>query len=404
MIIRCALALSLLFAVAGASPARAAPAPAPVLGDVYDALNVDAVPADHVLLVDVSGALPDARYTALRRTLAGHLGTLGPQDFVTVIPYDGAATATTRQLGGEPGQVAAALPGETGGPYGDIGAALEKAVVVLGRPGAPPLATVVLLTGGPHRPGPHSAYPQPAGRAWDVLAERAAGLDKIALEAYAVPLSGESGADLLRTVFPRARVLAAAGADRLAAQLARPREAIRVAKARDLLAEEITLPVTVSWPVRAGGAEKTIAAVRVESPMPHVPLVLANVAVRSDNPDVSVSVPAGPTELPPGREITLPVTVDWNAGPVSVAPLRTVQGRAALWLTATVSSPWAPVLTGDLGLTPRFALAGTAGERELSAQRGSLWRWLGALFLLVVVVLVGLRIRRPAASTFTYID
>ncbi|HWS33475.1 MAG TPA: vWA domain-containing protein [Actinoplanes sp.] len=391
-LLRIASAVAALLPVVliGPVPARAA---APALGEIYTALGVDTVPADHVVLVDVSGSLGATRYAALRKSLTGFFGSLAAEDFVTLIPYGGTATAVTRQVGHIPGQLAAGLPGTADGTYADIGAALEKAIAVLDRPGAPPLATVLLVTGGRHRPGPGSAYPAVPGPRWTVLTERAARLDKTFLQAYAVPLSAQPGAGVLRRVFPQAQVLAPVAADRLAGQLAGPREATRIAKARSLLAEEVTLPVTVSWPLTAGGAGRTGASVRVESRMPHVPLVLENLVVSSDNPDVSVTVPAEPVVLPPGREITVPLTVDWNAGPVSVAPLRTVEDRAALRLTATVSSPWTPVLTGDLGLTPRFTLAGTAGERELSAQRGSLWRWLGALFLLVVALLVGLRIR-----------
>ncbi|SDT81143.1 VWA domain containing CoxE-like protein [Actinoplanes derwentensis] len=385
---RSALALFLLIVFAGALPARAAPepAPAPVLNEIYSALGVDAVAADHVVLVDVSGSLRGARYASLRRSLTRYFTTLAPEDFVTLIPFGGDATATTRQVGREPGSLTARLPAEADRPHTDIGAALEKAVTTLARSGAPPLATVLLLTDGPHDPGPGSAYPLTRGNGWNVLARRAAGLDKTSLAAYAVPLSGGTGADLLTKVFPHARVLAPTPADRLTTPLARAGAAARAAKARTLLTEEITLPVTVSWPLPAGGAGRTIAAVRVESPMPHVPLILENVSVSSDNPSVSVRVPSGPAELPPGREITLPVTIDWNAGPVALAPRRTVRDRVTLRLSATVSSPWTPVLTGDLGLTPRFALAAAPGERELTAQRGSLWRWLGALLLTVLLV------------------
>lgn len=386
-----AVAALLLAVPTGPVPARAAP---PTLGEIYTALAVDTVAADHVVLVDVSDALGAARYAALREDLTSFFGTLAAEDFVTLIPFGGTARTVSRQVGHQPGQLAAGLPAETTGPYADFGAALEKAIAVLDRPAAPPLATVLLVTGGRHRPGPGSDYPAAPGPSWTVLAEQAARLRQTALGVYAVPLSGETGAGLLRRVFPTARVLAQASAERLAGRLAVPREETRIAKARSLLAEEITMPVRVSWPLTAGGPGRTGASVRVESRMPHVPLTLENLAVISDNPDVSVSVPATSVVLPPGREIIVPLTIDWDAGPVSVAPRRTVKDRAALRLTATVASPWTPVLTGNLGLNPRFALAGATGERELSAERGSLWRWLGGLFLVAVVTLVALRARR----------
>ncbi|GAA1635915.1 hypothetical protein GCM10009828_075000 [Actinoplanes couchii] len=387
--------MALLLAVlTGPVPARAEPGPPPSLEQVYATLGIDSVPADHVVLVDVSGSMRGARYTSLRKSLTGWFAALAPEDFVTLIPFDGTAKATTRKVGREPAELAAGLPKDATGQGTDIGAALEVAVTALSRPGAPPLATVVLLTDGQHEPGPRSAYPLTQGHNWNVLAGRAAALDKISLEAYAVPLSGSTGAGLLKKVFPAARVLAPASVDKLTAQLTRPKDAARQAKARSLLAEEITLPVAVSWPVTASGEGRSIAVVRLESPMPHVPLILENLAVTSDNADVAVSVPAGVIELPPNRDVTVPVRLDWNAGPVSTAPFKSVDDLVTLRLTGIVSSPWAPVLTGDLGLTPAFTLAGTPGERELSAERGSLWRWLGALLLLAALLLPALRWRQ----------
>ncbi|WP_430784718.1 hypothetical protein [Actinoplanes sp. G11-F43] len=379
-------------------PAPAHAAPAPTLDQIYTALNVDTVPSDHVLLVDVSGAVDGDRYPAVRRNVTAYLDALSPDDFVTLIPFDGTARATTRQVGRTPETAGTGLPATAGGPHTDIGAALRAAIRALGRPGAPPLATVVLLTGGPHAPGPGSAFPQARGEAWDTLTEQAAALDKTSLAAYAVPLSGRAGAAQLTRVFPAAAVLPAAG--ELSARLARPVAEARLAKARGLLAEEITLPVRVSWPVTAPGPGRTTVPVRVESPMPHVPLTLADVVVTGDTPDVSVSVPAGPVELPPGREITLPVRVDWDPGPVSFAPRRIVRDRVTLRLSATVTSAWSPVLTGALGLTPRFALAGAPAERDLSAQRGSLWRWIAVAvgLLLLTGLVLGRRFGQRGSS------
>ena len=78
--------------------------------------------------------------------------------------------------------------------------------------------------------------------------------------------------------------------------------------------------------------------------MPHVPLVLEGLAV------AGAEVAPGPVELPPGRTVTVPVTVDWDPGPRALAPVRTVTEQRDLQLTGRVGSPWSTVLSEDLGL------------------------------------------------------
>ncbi|MEV0895646.1 vWA domain-containing protein [Actinoplanes sp. NPDC049802] len=369
----------------GAGPAHAAP---PGIDEVYTALGVDSVPSDFVVMVDVSGSMRGARYTQLRQSLTGFFAALAPEDRVTLIPFGERATATTRQVGREPGRLSAGLPRDAAGAYTDIGAALEAAVGTLARPDAPPLATVVLLTDGRHDPGPRSAYPLTQGHNWNLLAGRAAKLNKSALRAYAVPLSGATGAPLLRKVFPDAGVLAPTSVDRLTAQLARPKAEARAAKARSLLATEITEPVRVSWPSGPIGAGESTIGVRVQNPMPHVPLVLEGLAV------AGAEVAPGPVELPPGATVTVPVTVDWDPGPRALAPVKTVTESRDLQLTGRVTSPWSAVLTEQLGLTLNPELAAAPGRREFSAQRGSLWWWVTAAVLLVALVVVLARWRR----------
>ncbi|MBW6436451.1 VWA domain-containing protein [Actinoplanes hulinensis] len=385
MWIRSAVAAMLL----AATPVQAPPAGP---DEVYAALGVDRVASDYVVMVDVSGSMRGARYQQLRRSLIGFFAALAPEDRVTLVPFDERAKAVTRQVGREPGQLAAGLPRDAVGAYTDIGAALEAGVTALARPDAPPLATVVLLTDGRHDPGPRSAYPLTQGHNWNQLADRAAKLNKVSLQAYAIPLSGATGATLLRKVFPGASVLAPTSVDRLTARLARPKAEARAAKARSLLAAEVTEPVRVTWPAEPIGAGRTTVEVRVENPMPHVPLVLNDLAV------AGAEVAPGPVELPPGGGVTVPVTVDWDPGPRSLAPLRTVTAQRDLQLTARVDSPWSAVLTGELGLTLAGAPAAAPGTREFSAQRGSLWWWVTTAVLLAALTVVLVRWRRSRLS------
>ena len=128
--------------------------------------------------------------------------------------------------------------------------------------------------------------------------------------------------------------------------------------------------------------------------MPHVPLVLDRLTVHSDTPRLTATVPDGLVELPPGRTVTVPVTVMWDAGPRSAAPVRTVDGRAGLRLAAQVGSPWSAVLGQDLRLALPGGLPAAPAEKHLSAQRGSLWYWIGAAALLAALIVLLLRWRR----------
>ncbi|MDP9793124.1 hypothetical protein J2S43_001636 [Catenuloplanes nepalensis] len=379
-------------------PVIAAPDGQASLDEVYAALGVDDVPSDYVVMVDVSRSMAGDRYEQLKKSLTGFFAALAPEDTVTLIPFAEGTKADTRPVGRSPGELVAMLPRDADGSYTDIGAALEAAVATLGRPDAPSLATVVLLTDGQHAPGPRSAYPLTEGHNWVKLADRAKKLRKTSLDAYAVPLAGATGAGLLTKVFPGARVLETTSVDRLTTSLAGPKAAARAAKARSLLAAEIDRPVEVTWPDEEIGAGGTVLDVQLRSPMAHVPLVLDRMTVTSGNAALTSTVPDGRVTLPPGGTVTVPVAVTWDAGPRAFAPLKTVRDRATLRLSAEVGSPWSTVLTDDLKLALPTELPPQAPELSLSAQRGSLWYWVSTALLLLCAMLLALHWRRRRLS------
>lgn len=356
--------------------------------DVYATLGVDRVPGDYVVMVDVSGSIDGARYAQLKRSLTAFLAALAPDDQVTLVPFADTARAKTQAAGRAPGRLLATLPAAATGKHTDIGAAIEKSIDVLRRPGAPALATVVLLTDGAHDPPAGSPYPFTQGYQWDQLAKSARTLPQKSVVAYAIPLAGTTGAPLLKKVFPTARVLEPASIDRLTAALEQPKIAARAAKARSILIGDATQGVRVSWPARTIGAGHTDLAVTLTSTMAHVPLTLDRLVVSTDNPDVTVRAPSTPVTLPPAATVTVPVTVDWHAGPRQVAPLSTVRGNAGLTLTADIGSPWSDVITSDLRIPFQPALTGATSAQSLSAQRGSIGYWIaGAVMLLLLVAL-----------------
>ncbi|MGB2567915.1 VWA domain-containing protein [Micromonospora citrea] len=373
-----------------AAPVAGAPADS---DQVYAALDVNQVVADYVVLVDVSRSMRDGgRYEQTKRGLRTFLAALAPDDRVALVTFaDSARLVHDGPAGRAPDQLVAKLPRTADGRHTDIGAAIESSLRLVGRRGAAPIATVLLLTDGRHDPPAGSAYPFEQGYSWNQLVRTARALRKTSLTAYAVPLTGSTGAPLLARVYPGARVLAPTSIDRLGAQLEQPKAAARAAKARSVLGDDASRGVRVSWPAGIGriGAGRTRLEVRLTSTTTKIPLTVDHLVVRSDRPEVRVSVPAGPVELPAGGTVTVPVTVDWDAGPRRVAPLARVTGDATFTLEGEVGSPWAEVLTGELGadFAPRLDGGPTLGT--LSAQRGSIGWWCLGAALMVALAAAG---------------
>ena len=376
-------AAALMIMSSGTGPARAAPA---TPEDVYAALGIDSVAGDYVVLVDVSGSMNGERYADVKRSLTAFFAALAPDDQVTLVPFANTATARTQAAGRAPGKLVAKLPSAATGTSTDIGAAIEKSIDVLERPGAPALATVVLLTDGEHDPPGGSPYPFTQGYQWDQLAKAAKALPQRSVAAYAVPLAGSTGAPLLKKVFPGAQVLRPTAIDKLTATLEQPKAASRAAKARSVLSGDEDKGVRVTWPGGTGGAGHSEVAVTLTSTTAHVPLTVDRLAVATANPDLTVRVPAQPVTLAPGASVTVPIDLTWDAGPRRTAPLSTVRDTATLTLTGEVSSPWAGTMSRDLGMTFTPELTGGTSERELSAQRGSIGYWIAGAALLVIVL------------------
>ncbi|WP_320064875.1 vWA domain-containing protein [Micromonospora sp. RTGN7] len=384
---------------------------APAAGDeVYAALGVNRVAGDYVVLVDVSRSMREGgRYERVKASLRSFLAALAPDDRIALVAFaDSARVVHDGPAGRFPDQVVGKLPRTADGQHTDIGAAIETSLRLLNRQGAPQIATVVLLTDGRHDPPTGSAYPFEQGYAWNQLAGAGRSLRKASLNAYAVPLAGSTGAPLLARVYPGARILAPASIDRLGEQLEQPKSAARAAKARNVLGDDVSHGIQVTWPAATGriAAGRTRLEVRLRSTATRIPLVVDHLAVRSDRPDLRVTVPAGPVELPVGGTATVPVTVEWDAGPRRVAPLSQVTASTTLTLSGDVGSPWADVLTGDLGLAFAPRLDGGATRVSLSAERGSLRWWVtgGALLLVLALAGVGWWVRRrrlapPLAGT-----
>jgi Mg-chelatase subunit ChlD len=382
----------------GASPATADPT---TREQVYDALALDRIPAHYVILVDVSGSMqaPVDHFTPVKESLRRLFAALSPQDVVTLLTFDGAVHSPTwdSALGNSPNAPVDRLPTTAAGPYSDIGVAIGAGVKALAA--GSDVATLILLTDGGHQPAPGSAYPQTQGFNWNQLTDDAAAITKESLSAYAIPLAnGATGANLLRQVIPTAEVLAPADIADLTTWLNRPQETIRRAKARSLLASEVSAHVTVTWPVvltslRPGTTHTSVTLARSGR---WIPLELTGIRLDSSVPGLVGQVAADRVALA-GEQAQLPVTVDWDVGPPSDLPVHPVSVEGRLTLVATVSTPWAAVLQDDLDLTVQADLVGAQFAASGRANTGRPAPWLagsGGVAVLAGLLAVGLWLRR----------
>ncbi len=345
----------------GPNPSRTQATPRPLTGNMfYAALNVDdRLPADYVVMVDVSASMREQdRYLEVRRSLQPFLAGLAPDDRLTLIAFaDRPKLVYSGPAGRSPRSVIDQLPAPAGS-HTDLGAAIHAGIKELQRPAAASVAAVVLLTDGRHDPPPGSPYPFTAGSAWTALARAAAALPQKTVNTYAIPLRGETGAELLRQVFPRTNILGPRAPAEIPARLDTPRTATLAAKARDVLGNDPSSSVRVLWPdtIESLRPGRTAVTVTLESTATNLPLVVDNLAVRSSNPQVRTEVSPGQVSLAPGGSAEVSVVVDWAGQPGK---------EAVLTLEGTVGSPWQKVITDDLDLAFRPRLDVTTVTAEL---------------------------------------
>lgn len=376
--------------LAGVAPASAAP-PAPTREQIYAQLGVDQVPADYVILVDTSGSMvTDNRYANVRTVLGQFLSGLSPSDYVAAYTFDSYTQVRYVGQATNPGAIVNRLP--TGpNPHGatDIGAALEQALNELDRPGASPIATVVLLTDGKQAAPAGSKYLATDSPAWTELKTRAAALHKTWLGAYALPLGTDTGAGLLRAVIPDATVLDPTSVQGLGAYLDRSKAATRLAKARTALAADIGRGVAAAWspPTVDGTRRSANLNITLRSQFAHAPVTVTNLGLVAD-PGIRLtgSLPATLT-LQPGQSQVYSVHVSW--APSSPLWPHSVTRSVGLRLTGSVTSSWTASLAPDIALNVATKPVNDADAVSLTARVGS-WAPVsvgtGSVVLLVLVL------------------
>jgi len=374
-------------AIALAWPPAAASADPATLAQIEKAVGVGDIPADYIIMADTSGSMAGARYNGLKTSLRAFIAALDPADQVTLITFDSDADVVYQgRVGRSPDALIAKLPATADGTATDIGAALEKATDALERKGAPAIASVVLVTDGGHVPPTGSPYPETDGYAWQQLHKRVKLISKQSLRAYALPLSGVSGASLMGQVFDRPTSLNAASVGDVTRLLETPKQEARKAKIRSALAAEQGKGLTVEWPAdlaRLSPGDNKIT-LTVRSSTAHIPQELTNVSVTSSNPAIQVRLRSTTVVVPAGGSAEVGAVVSWDAGPRSLAYHEPASADTGLKLSASATSPWSATLADDLGIGFQPTLTGAEVTGHGSANLGRPWPYRIALLLLIV--------------------
>ncbi|MFG1903605.1 vWA domain-containing protein [Micromonospora carbonacea] len=397
-LVACLLAL---LTVVGA-PARAGSAPdQATLPEVLRGLRVDTLPADYVVLLDVSASMQDGRrdlYADARAALRPLLDGLAPVDRLHLIAFaERPDPVFSGDIGANGAGVLDRLPRRAEGQRTDIGAAIEAALQIVEQPGEAAPATVIMLTDGVQDPPPGSRYARSGDDAFADLRKRARAVEeRRSVRALGVPLTGRTDVRLLDEVFDDT-VLMDLPPAQVGDYLGRVRDRIAVEKAaayvsRDRLAATITLePPSVV----VGDAPVDVVA-RIRSAATRVPLTVRDLTVEVDGLRVTGTADPAQVTLDPGApEQRVTVRLRPQALPGTwVGGERTTDGEVRL--VGTVDSPWRDVIDRDLGLEfgPQPVTARAAGARTASGIPVWLVIVAGLALVALAVLVVTLRRRR----------
>jgi len=395
-------------APASARPAAAQPAGQVELADILQALEVDAVAADVLVLLDTSASMQAAgRYASVTAALRPLLDALSPTDRLILFTFD--TVPALRYAGAAHGSATAVarLPRQPNGRFTDIGSAIDAGLRELEGPEASPLGAIVLITDGRAHPPDGSIYRDPGGAAWSALRRRTAALAARGhqVNPYALALRADTDAALLKRVFPATTVLALPP-DQLEPFMRRLRARLRVDKARELLASDRDAAVQVRWPghqLEGLDLARGVADVDIEllSTARRLPLELSGItAVSTGGLDLRVGGLPERLLLRPGERRTVRARVSFPTVGEFRVGRRTVERQGSVRLQAEVTTPWAEVAREQLRLDLRPSLQGGTGHVRATGSQGLSHALIALAVGVLVLVLVAARsvavARRPS--------
>lgn len=385
---------------------------------VAAALHVDANPAEELIfLVDMSDSMGTGTsglyHTILQQlpeymsTLAGEDARENKQDQVVVIGFGNPGKTHIIYGPGGPttdlGLPPAAHLGTT-----DFGQAFAKALDLLGRPpsGVKVGGVVLLSDGGMSAPADPvydggKGYSAPG---WKQLQTRAAELP-IPVTGYAVPLTSdpayvENQKTALTTVFSSVNTLPSATAN-LAGELDVAGQQAVYGEVTGAVRPDSGLGVQVTWhglpadgdpPLNLTASGQRAITVTLTSRTAKVPLYVTGLNITSPGTSVTAqgALP-GVVQLPPGKSVTVPVTLGWQpqaVGSTLTGGTRDMSG--SLTLAGSVRSTWTPALQAsydDMSFSPG-ALQGSTAQFPVKAAAASDAVVLVILWLLVIAAIL----------------
>lgn len=177
---------------------------------LYQLFRTDSEPADYVVALDTSGSITEkGLWPLLQDSLIGFVESLSTGDYLSIITFDTnvgylVLPQTVQDDRSHIVQVIRDRPSPLG-QRTDIGAALERSIAELRRPGAHRVQFFFLLTDGKHEPPAGSKYHAKTGSPWTALRRTVANtLSDRMLQVTALGIGQDTDVSLVRSVFPDA--------------------------------------------------------------------------------------------------------------------------------------------------------------------------------------------------------
>ncbi len=374
-----------IFALAAGLAAPAASASGPVdPATVAARLGANNVPAEIVILVDVSGSMTaDGLYPQVQQELPSFLGRLkqqDPQDIVAVVVFGTPRDTQTVYFGSPTADIT--LPATATSADTDFGYAFQQALGILSQAKARiKIGGVLLMSDGELDAPDDPQYATYSAPGWAKLRTMEQGL-AMAVTGYGLPLSpNQAYIDSVNTalgqVFSQRQTLTSDLGD-IGAQLNLASGRImdsRVASAagpdsgRGVRVTWVGLPGSVGASALDLGAGHAEVKVKLTSTTSLIPLTVVGLSVTSDGFPTPVhgSLPGGSIQLAPGRSVTVPVQLSWRpaSGGMSLfGGSQSVQGRLAL--AGQVTSPFDAAIRDTFG-DRAFRVGGLTGDTSANA-------------------------------------